>query len=276
MLSVTDCLKKGEILPYEIDKFSFVSNTLKRNEGYSSQADKVMYKLSEMYPGLTGISEGYATFSQEACSIAVISIIENAWLIHSGLFKSSLVTASELATTLSHPDDFRNHNLFGDASGSVFLRQGKRKSILATGIKTHPYPTKGDPNKKAIDLISQREDGYLFQDGPEVYKWVNGTFVKELKQSFEEIDFDFTQLDHCIFHQPSYKVTKSLREKIYEQWTGFKGHIYWDKNAGNTSSASTLSLLSRLIESGEIKKGNKVLVSSFGAGLTWAFFIYEY
>jgi 3-oxoacyl-[acyl-carrier-protein] synthase III len=49
----------------------------------------------------------------------------------------------------------------------------------------------------------------------------------------------------------------------------FRGTIHRDNNVGNTSSASTLLLISKLIDSGEIKPGEIVIVAMFGAGFTW-------
>lgn len=273
MLSVDNCIKKAKISPSEIEKFHFVSNTLKPNEGYSSQADAVMKQLSILYPGPQGLSKGYAKFSQEACSIGVLGVIEDAFIIQTGLISSSLITAAELATNLADQDEWKFHNLFGDRSGSIYIRRGER-SFLAMGAKTFPYSSPDSPSRDSKDLITQKEDGYLFQDGQAVFKWVNGTMLKELKESLEEIDFDYSVIDHIVYHQPSIKLSQTLRENTKNKFPKFKGNIPFDKNAGNTSSASTLSLLSRLIDSGEIKPGEIVLVCAFGAGLTWAFYIF--
>lgn len=280
LLSAKDCLDKGNILPRDIGKFTFVSNTVPFNEGYPSSADNLMEKLSDLYPGPEGISNGYASFSQEACSIGVIAVMEEAQNIYayheqSNYFnkKGRLIIASELATKLAHPDEFIFMNLFGDGSGSVFIRPGKC-SFLGMGAKTNPYlNAEFSTSIKAKDLIRQNGDGTLYQNGRSVHKWVNSSVVIELKQAFEEIDFDYRTIKHAVFHQPSKKVIDTFRETINEKWPGFTGEIYWEKNTGNTSSASTLSLMSRLLDSGTIKPGEIVLVAAFGAGLTWAFYI---
>ena len=45
---------------------------------------------------------------------------------------------------------------------------------------------------------------------------------------------------------------------------------------GNTSGASVPLLLDELIREGRIKKGDNVLLSGFGAELTWGALIFRY
>ncbi len=74
------------------------------------------------------------------------------------------------------------------------------------------------------------------------------------------------QLNLFIPHQANQRITDAVRERLGVSPEKVYSNI---SRVGNTSSASIPICLDECVRSGRIKKGDLVLMSAFGAGVTW-------
>jgi 3-oxoacyl-[acyl-carrier-protein] synthase-3 len=74
------------------------------------------------------------------------------------------------------------------------------------------------------------------------------------------------QLDLFIPHQANQRITDAVRDRLGVSPEKVYSNI---SRIGNTSSASIPICLDECVRSGRIKKGDLILMSAFGAGVTW-------
>lgn len=117
----------------------------------------------------------------------------------------------------------------------------------------------------------EREDGNIrsdlevFMDGMDVFNFAISKVPKSVKQLLKETDHSIDDVDHLVFHQANRFMMDFFvkKLKISPERVPYCIHKY-----GNTSSASVpLTISSEL--NGRLDGDNLVLMSGFGAGLSW-------
>ena len=117
----------------------------------------------------------------------------------------------------------------------------------------------------------EREDGNIrsdlevFMDGMDVFNFAISKVPKSIKQLLKETDHSIDDVDHLVFHQANRFMMDFFvkKLKISPERVPYCIHKY-----GNTSSASVpLTISSEL--NGRLDGDNLVLMSGFGAGLSW-------
>jgi 3-oxoacyl-[acyl-carrier-protein] synthase-3 len=74
-------------------------------------------------------------------------------------------------------------------------------------------------------------------------------------------------------HQANERIVKAAAKKLKVDMSRFPINM---ENYANTSAASIPILLDELVQTGRLRKGQKILLAGFGAGLTWAGSILEW
>ena len=155
--------------------------------------------------------------------------------------------------------DFKDRNtaiLFGDGAGAVLLEKGEEKSYFSSG-------TRG--NEKALNY--DREGNKLNMEGREVYKFAVSTMEKETKDFLKKIGKKKEEIDYFVAHQANIRILESLGKGLEVSMDKIPSNI---EKVGNTSSASIPLLLDSMNKKGSLKRGDKIVLLAFGAGLTWS------
>ena len=107
---------------------------------------------------------------------------------------------------------------------------------------------------------------YLTMDGRGVFKWAVRVFDESAKDVLQESGVSPNELSLVVLHQANQRIIDSAvsdlgvePERVYVNLDRF----------GNTSGASIPLALDEAVKSGLIKRGDKVLLCGFGAGLAW-------
>lgn len=117
------------------------------------------------------------------------------------------------------------------------------------------------------------KEGYLYQDGKEVYKFAVKILPHAVQVAAERANIKVEDIDIIIPHQANTRIIQTAAENLGVPIEKF--HLILDK-FGNTSSASIPLALDDAVCSGKIKRGDKVCLVGFGAGLTYGASIFEY
>jgi len=75
-----------------------------------------------------------------------------------------------------------------------------------------------------------------------------------------------TDVDHYLLHQANYRIITSIARKLKLPIEKFPSNV---AHCGNTSAASIPILLDEVHRAGILSEGDTLLLSGFGAGLTW-------
>ncbi len=175
----------------------------------------------------------------------------------SGKCKKILVFAYEGLSKLLNWDDRTTCVLFGDGSGAVVLGEGD--SMLASYLSAH-----GDAASLNVgDLGEGRPVVHMI--GKEVYKFAVGSATQYIPIVLEKAGITNDEVDHVILHQANKRIIEAVAAKLEIPREKYAINI---ENYGNTSSASIPITLDCLNKEGKLKKGDILVLSAFGGGLT--------
>ncbi len=251
LIAARKCLAQAGVSALELDAIVAGSNT---GPGYPSLADRIKHGLGQR-------SQAMAYDIQEACPVGCVAVF-NGWnLVRSGVAKKVLVVCAEKATTLAKLDDWKGSNLFGDAAFAFLLTASEHEAFKFFDIRCEPFDGQ-------LHLITKTEDGFS-QKGLGVHKFVGREVVRILVEDIAQAGIVPASIHHLVPHQPSSKTLNLLEEKLRESWPTFSGQVHRNvEYTGNTSGASTGSLISKAVLAGDMKSGDLVVVTTFGAGLS--------
>ena len=100
-----------------------------------------------------------------------------------------------------------------------------------------------------------------------MFKFAVSTIPKCVDEVLSKSGLTMDDIDLVVCHQANKRIIDAVRNKYKAAEEKFPMNI---SEYGNTSAASVPILLSELNEKGILKKGMKVILTGFGAGLTWA------
>jgi 3-oxoacyl-[acyl-carrier-protein] synthase-3 len=103
--------------------------------------------------------------------------------------------------------------------------------------------------------------------GNETFKLAVKTLTKDVKEILKKNNLEGKDIPHFVPHQANYRIIKAVGDalKMSEEQVVLTVHKY-----GNTSAASIPMAINDIYESGRLKKGELMLLDTFGGGLTWA------
>ena len=197
--------------------------------------------------------------------------------------KYALVVASE---NLSRITDFTDRGtciLFGDgASASIIEKSDKLYSsyLASDGSGARLLFARCINRKEEFADSTQFDDGFadpkmhgLVQNGKEVYKFATKALPKALECAAEKINMTAGDIDVIVPHQANLRIIETAAKNMKVSMD--KIVVTLDHN-GNTSSASVPLAFDEALENCRIKRGDKVCMVGFGAGLTYGAIIIEY
>lgn len=208
-----------------------------------------------------------------ACSGFLFGMTVAEQFIHSGKAKFALVIGAELLSRYVDYQDRATCVIFGDgvAAGAMGPVPPPR-GILAAEMHTdgqyaeHLYiPAGGTVKPASCETVKNREH-YIKMRGNELFKVAVRSLEEVSRRVLEKAKVCSEQLTLFIPHQANQRITEAVRERLGLSPEKIYTNI---DRVGNTSSASIPICLDECVRSGRIREGDLILMSSFGAGVTW-------
>jgi len=112
----------------------------------------------------------------------------------------------------------------------------------------------------------ERKDHFLHMKGREVYKFAVPKFVEIIQTALIATDLKISEITHFVPHQMNARMIEAVAERLGFPMSKIVINI---ENYGNTSAASIPIALDEAVRSGRIKRGDIILMSAMGAGITW-------
>jgi 3-oxoacyl-[acyl-carrier-protein] synthase-3 len=173
---------------------------------------------------------------------------------------SALVIGAETLTRIVDPDDRSTAVLFGDGAGAAVLLP----SVDGRGLLAWDMGCDGS----AAGLLEIRPgESYLRMDGREVFRRAVRVVVESAEATLRRAGMSASQVDVFVPHQANRRIIDAAASRlgIPEDRTVVNVDRY-----GNTSAASIPIALAEAAADGRLQDGQLVLLSGFGAGMTWA------
>ena len=106
----------------------------------------------------------------------------------------------------------------------------------------------------------------VYMDGREVFKFAVKQEPAAIRKLMELTGEKLEDIDWFILHQANLRIIESVAKRLKVDMAKFPTNIH---EYGNTSSASIAILLDEMNRKGMLKEGQKIVLSGFGAGLSW-------
>lgn len=202
--------------------------------------------------------------------------------VENGIAKHVLVIGVDILTKITNWKDRNTCVLFGDGSGATIVSRAEASDI------SRIIDTKIDADGSQGDLLIQQAGGSrmpashasvdgnlhtVYMEGNRIFK----NAIKSMYASSEELlrrnNLSVSDIDWVIPHQANMRIIEGLADKMRVPMSKVIVNI---EKYGNTSSATIPIAADEAIRNKKIRRGDIILLTSFGAGLTWGSILARY
>lgn len=217
---------------------------------------------------------------QAACSGYIYGISMAKAFIESGIYKNVLLVASEKLSSIIDYKDRNTCVLFGDgAAACVISGEGKGLVISevclgADGEQAELLILPGGGSRQPASQESVAAGlHYLKMEGKEVFKHAVRRMESASKECLDKAGLTEQDISWLVPHQANIRIFEALAKRFLVPME----RVYMTiSKYGNTSASSLGIALDELTREHKLKHGENLLLTAFGAGLTWGASILTY
>jgi len=263
-LATNDLLERHKVNPAEIDVI--IVATVTPDMLFPATACLVQERI--------GANKAWGFDLSAACSGFLFAYQTGCSFIESGQYKKVLVIGADKMSSIVDYSDRNNSILFGDAGAAILLEpsedmnlglqnsilridgEGKDKLYMSGGGSLNP------PTHETVDKGMH----YIFQNGKAVFKVA--------VVGMADVSYELMQKNNLTSDDIAFLVPHQANKRIIDA-TGERMGLSKDKvmmnidRYGNTTAATIPLCLVEYYRDGKLKKGDKLILSAFGAGYTW-------
>ncbi|MES2213159.1 MAG: beta-ketoacyl-ACP synthase III [Pseudomonadota bacterium] len=202
---------------------------------------------------------------QAACSGFVYALSVADQFIKTGHYQRILVIGSETLSRITNWHDRGTCILFGDGAGAVVLGASAEPGIIDTQLFADGR--EGDTLYADNWHNCALEQPYIYMAGNRVFKLAVSALDDLVVGMCKKHHLTDANIDWIVPHQANIRILQATADRL---------GVSMDKvvctlaEQGNTSAASIPLALDAAVRDGRIQRGHRLLLESFGGGLTWA------
>lgn len=259
--AIDKLLKETNTAPEDIDLL--ICATSNPDYRFPSTASIIAHK--------SGIKNAYAYDIQAACAGFLVSLQAGTAYIRSGMYKKVIVIAAEKMSSMTNYNDRTTCPLFGDAAGAVLLEPTEENIGVMDGVfhidgSGLPYLIMkgGGATHPATHESIDAGEHFLYQDGRVVYKHAVTNMLESTLDVIKRNGLSMDTVDWFIPHQANLRIIEAVGSRVGIDPNKVLVNI---EHYGNTSAASIPLCIDEYKD--KLKKGDKLVLTAFGAGFTW-------
>lgn len=259
-----ECIAKRGIDKDEID--TILVATVTPDHMFPNTAAVVQHKL--------GIKNAWGFDISAACSGFVFAIATAASLVNSGASKKVLLCGADKMTSILDLNDRGQAILFGDGAGVCIIEKSDDDSYGILDQILHIdgdggrylHQVAGGSFKPASIETVQNKEHYIFQDGQPVFKAAVVGMADVTAEILQRNNLTSDDLAWLVPHQANLRIITATANRIDLPHEKVMINI---QKYGNTTAGTIPICISEWLQDGKVKKGDYLVLSSFGAGFTW-------
>ncbi len=209
-----------------------------------------------------------------ACSGFLYALVLGSQFIESGAYSKVLVIGADKMSSIVDYTDRNTCILFGDAGSAVLLEPGESEEFGILDHKLYSDGSGGDflymkgggslhpPTHETVE----KKYHYIFQDGKAVFKVAVIGMADVSAEIMQRNNLTGNDVAWLVPHQANLRIIDATANRMGLDRS--KVMINIDKY-GNTTAATIPLCLSEWWQCGKLKRGQKIVLASFGAGYTW-------
>ena len=262
VIAINKLLEKRNIDPSEIDAVLCATIT----------PDRVFPATAQIISDKCNIRNAFSFDISAACSGFLYALDTARKFVESGSHKKILVIGAEKMSSIIDYTDRNTCIIFGDGAGVVLLEPSEDKSLGiqdsllqsdGMGVQYLHQVAGGSLNPPTHESVDNREH-FVFQDGKHVFKHAVSEMANISEALLKKNNLTGDDIDWLVPHQANLRIIDATRKRIDLDPEKVMINI---QKYGNTT-AGTLPLCLWDYEN-KLKKGDKVILTTFGAGFTW-------
>ena len=228
--------------------------------------------------GAIGAVNAFAFDISAACSGFVYSMSIADKFIKNGTCKKAMVIGAETLSKIVDWEDRSTCVLFGDGAGGALLAPCEEGGILAEDLHA-----KGEDGLKLTgssrlvnNMLCKAEENdnkYLAMDGRAIFNFSTKVVPASIKNILENTGLSADDIKYVIPHQANSRIIDVVAKKLGIPIEKFYLNL---SEYGNTSAGSIPIALAEMDKEGLIEKGDKIIITGFGGGLTWGSILIEW
>lgn len=224
-----------------------------------------------------GAKKAVAFDINAACSGFIFALNTAGAYLENGIYKNALIIGSEVLSKVVDWDDRGTCILFGDGAGAMYIEADSTKPATkfiqrSDGSKGQVLKLANRENKNAF-FEGESETKYLWMDGKEVFRFATRQIPDVINELLDASNMSVEDIDMFVLHQANIRIIENISKRLNADLEKFPSNV---SKVGNTSSASIPILFDELRKEGKIVEGMKIILSGFGAGLTYGASLIEF
>jgi 3-oxoacyl-[acyl-carrier-protein] synthase-3 len=215
-----------------------------------------------------------------ACSGFVYALITGMQFVATGGSQRALVIGSDANSRVVNPRDVKTYPLFGDGAGAVVLAPGSPEqgalsyTLGSDGAGAELLYRDVGGARKPFDPQTARDGNWFMQmEGKPVFKWAVRLVEESSRDLVAAAGLTVDQIDWWLLHQANSRILDAVVQSLGIEQERVVMHL---DRYGNTSAGSIPIALDETLRAGRIKRGHHLLMSGFGAGLTWGTTVFRW
>lgn len=222
-------------------------------------------------------AEAAVAFDMNAACSGFMFAMHTAYAyLQSGIYKNALIIGAETLSRIMDWSDRSTCVLFGDGAGAAVLGMGQG-GILgfeqgSDGVRGSVLSCKARVNNNPL-VQNEAVLDYVHMDGQEVYKFAVTTVPASIERVLEKAQTEAGEMKYFLLHQANIRIIQSVAKRLHVPMEKFPISL---DHCGNISAASIPILLDEVNKKGMLNRGDKIVMSGFGGGLTWGTCVLEW
>jgi 3-oxoacyl-[acyl-carrier-protein] synthase-3 len=227
-----------------------------------------------------GAQRAAAVDMNAVCSGFIYALATGSQFIATGAYRNVLVIGAEVFTRILDWTDRSTCVLFGDGAGAVVLQPTDQPGGLVSfvlgsdgaGACSLYVPAGGSREPASAATVAGRSH-YVKMMGRDVFRFATRVLPESVVQALAAAEMTTDDIDVLIPHQANTRIIDhAVRRLAVEPATVFSNV----ERYGNTSAASIPVALCEAIEEDLVQPGSTVVMSGFGAGLSWGTVVWKW
>ena len=237
----------------------------------TSNPDYRFPSTGSIIANLCGLSSTYAYDIQAACAGFIVALQDASAYIRSGMYKKVVIVATEKMSSMVNYNDRATCPLFGDGAAAVLVEPTTENVGVIDGVfhvdgqgLEFLLMKAGGSVKPASHETIDAEEHYIYQEGRNVYKHAVTDMLNSSMEVIKRNNLTLDDVDWFVPHQANLRIIEAVSSRAGIAPEKVLVNIEY---RGNTSAASIPLCLDD--HKDRLKKGDKIILTAFGAGFTW-------
>ncbi len=226
-----------------------------------------------------GATQAGAYDLSAGCTGWMYGVAQAYGMLAGGIARRALVVGGDVLSKIVDWSDRTTCIVFGDGAGAVVLERVESGGFLgfelgadgAGGLQLY-LPAGGSRAPTTAETVAENGH-FVHMNGREVFKFATRILVSSAEKLLDQLGLTVDDIDLYVPHQANVRIIKHAVERlgIPEEKLVMNVDRY-----GNTSSGSIPLALAEAVRDGRVDKGDIVLMTGMGAGLTWGSGVIEW